>query len=168
MRRSAYTDIREGPVGNVEAEITLDWWHSQSISHRKTAVANKLQIKLQRIKDGVTLEQATGVLAEMLKVEGNIGVVAEHMFDSRYRVAFDSIVDNSAHLSTFTWSYAQMANRDRRSRNEAYWSAAKTAGFYPKRWEDCASQRDWLHQKSLRIPQFPDPAMASATYSRRS
>ena len=166
--RSGQTDIREGPVGNVEAEITLDWWHSQSISHRKTAVANKLRIKLQRIKDGVTLEQATGVLAEMLKVEGNIGVVAEHMFDPRYQIAFDSIVNQCHSLSTFAWDYGQMATRDRWSRNEAYWTAAKAAGYHPKRWEDCASQRDWLHQKSLRIPQFPDPAMASATFSRRS
>ena len=103
----------------------------------------------------------------MLKVEGNIGVVAEHMFDPRYKATFASIVDPCANLSTFVWDYGRMATQDRRSRNGAYWKAAQAAGFPPKRWEDCASQRDWLHQKSLRIPQFPDPAMERATYSRR-
>ena len=104
---------------------------------------------------------------EMLKVEGNIGVVAEHMFDPRYKTTFDSLVNQCHNLSTFAWDHGQMATRDRRSRNEAYWTAAQAAGYPPTRWEDCASQRDWLHQKSLRIPQFPDPAMERATYSRR-
>jgi len=165
--RSRHTDIREGPVGNVEAEVSLDWWHNQSLNHRRTAVACKLHIALQRIKDDVTSQQAREILMEMLKVEGNIGVVAEHMFDPRYKTAFANLVDRCTNLSTFVWDYGRMASLDRQSRNDAYWTAAKAAGFHPKRWEDCVSQRDWLHQKSLRIPQFPDPAMARATYSRR-
>ena len=165
--RGRCTDIREGPAGNDDAEVSLDWWHNQSLNHRRTTVARKLHSVFQRIDGDVTSQQAWEILMEMLKVEGNIGVVAEHMFDPRYKTAFANLVNQCTRLSTFVWDYGRMAFLDRKARNDAYWAAAKANGLHPKRWEDCVSQRDWLHQKSVRIPQFPDPAMASATYSRR-